>query len=296
MKIELYQSFVAVADCRNITAAARDLHIAQPALSSQIKALEQHYGVELLIRLPRSVELTDAGRIFYQYCKNVLFMEENTRVDLARCSKGEAGVLKLGTTRSYPDEVIRKLLELYSAQHPAVHYELYESSSSALVDALDNGTIEFAAIRAAALLPSFVNEIISYHEHFRALCAKDSTLLPKDTDTIELTDLTQIPLSISYGLRSYIKERCENFGFQPVIHSMNPSRHSVLQWAEMDRAVALLPMSEDYYTVPVGLRCYKIKGNPLSSKRLFITKKGRKLSPAASRLVETLYTMFPPAV
>lgn len=199
----------------------------------------------------------------------------------------------MGTTRSFPDPIVRKLLKIYSNAHPNVHYELFERSSSSLISALDDGIIEFAAIRGVRQLPDFVNVVASFNEHFCVLCAEDSDFLPKNTDTIELTDLINKPLSISYSFRSYIQERCREYGFAPIIHSMNPSRSTLLQWAEFDQALAVLPLSNDS-SAPSHLRCYKIKGNPLSSKRLFVTKKGRKLSPPAAHLVETVYTMFPP--
>ena len=58
-----YRNFVAVAECRSITGAAKELLIAQPALTNQIKRMEEEVGVPLFIRYPRSVELTDAGKV-----------------------------------------------------------------------------------------------------------------------------------------------------------------------------------------------------------------------------------------
>lgn len=293
MKTELCENFVTVADCRSITLAARELHIAQPALSSQIRALEDEYQIELFTRLPRSVQLTDAGQVFYRFCKSVLEMEANTRVELDYCRMGEAGVLKFGTTRSYPDAVIQAILSQYSQRYPRIHYELYERSSSELVDALETGVIECAAIRSAKELPAFVHEEVTLYEQFCVLCAEDSKRLPPDRDCIALTDLMHQPLSISFGLRSYIQERCAAFGFQPIIHSMNPSRHFILHWAKLDRAVALIPVTEGYFPIPEGMRCYRLEGNPLITKRVFLVKQGRKLTPAAAHLVELLHEMFP---
>lgn len=76
-------------------------------------------------------------------------MEENTRADLELCKAGETGVLKFGITRSHSDSVVQTLLRRYSDHHPKIHYELYERSFNELIEALDAGLIECAAIRSA---------------------------------------------------------------------------------------------------------------------------------------------------
>lgn len=295
MKTEIYQSFVTIAECRSITAAARELHLAQPALSMQIRALEEYYGIELLLRLPRSVELTEAGRLFYQHCKQILTLEQNTRIEIENCRHGENGVLKFGTTRSYPDEIIRSLLRAFSDRHPEIHYELHELSSAELMNLLDIGTIEFAAVRAAQQLPDFANIILSIDERVRVLCNSESDMLPRDTDEIPLTALINKPLSLSSGLYPYIDRVCRSHGFAPMVHSLNQSRHFTLQWAEYNKAIALLPMPEEFLSPPPGLRIYNIEGAPLTLKRVIITKRGRKLSPAASHMLNMIRHTFPSA-
>ena len=63
MNIQYYYNFVTIVESGSLTAAAEKLHIAQPALSNQIKALEQKYGTRLFYRGARKLELTDAGAI-----------------------------------------------------------------------------------------------------------------------------------------------------------------------------------------------------------------------------------------
>ncbi len=83
-----YKQFVAIAECKNITKAANKLMIAQPSLTSQIKRLEEELGTALLIRHPRSVELTEAGELFYKTAKKILQIENNTRTNIGLLEKG----------------------------------------------------------------------------------------------------------------------------------------------------------------------------------------------------------------
>ena len=79
MTLESYKNFVTIVECGSILAAANKLLIAQPSLSNQLKNIEKNYGTTLIIRGSRSIELTDAGRIFYQKAKQICQLEENLK-------------------------------------------------------------------------------------------------------------------------------------------------------------------------------------------------------------------------
>lgn len=79
MDIRQLTYFMVIAEEGQITAAARRLHMAQPPLSQQMKALEEELGVQLLQREPRSVTLTDAGEILYRRARQILTLTDSTR-------------------------------------------------------------------------------------------------------------------------------------------------------------------------------------------------------------------------
>lgn len=124
MNFEHYKNFVTIAECRSISAAAEQLHIAQSALSSQVKHFEEDMGTELLIRKPRSVELIDAGTVFYRAVKNMIRLDEAARKEIRDCRMGKRGILKLGLTPSLPDGRIQKILQNFSEHNPNVSYNI----------------------------------------------------------------------------------------------------------------------------------------------------------------------------
>lgn len=292
MKLDIYENFITVADCHSITAAAKVLHIAQPALSAQIRTLESNYEMAFFLREPRSVELTDAGRIFYRHCKKILSVEQATQVSLLNCRSGNSGTLRIGTTRSNPDPVVSKLLQTYSDSWPMIHYEIYENNSSELISQTENGQIDLSIVRTVYPLPPTINKVLSLQEQFYVLVAENSSFLPQDIDIISLEQLKGVPLSISHGFHRYIRDVCQSYGFAPSIFSMNTSRTAVLQWAQWGHAAALLPMSERIFSVPKHMRCYKLLNTPLTSTRSFITRHQKKLSLPVTHMVETINSLL----
>lgn len=97
MELRHLRYFVAVADERNFTRAARRLGITQPSLSSQIRQLETEVGAPLLRRETRGVELTDAGKLLCEEARVILSSVERTKTGVARRARGETGKINIGS-------------------------------------------------------------------------------------------------------------------------------------------------------------------------------------------------------
>lgn len=101
MELRQLRYFVAVCAAGSVTAAAKTLHIAQPALSRQMTALENELGVPLLVRLPRGIALTRAGEELLAQAKSVLAGTESLRAKVELAAKGQVGSLKIGIVPGY---------------------------------------------------------------------------------------------------------------------------------------------------------------------------------------------------
>jgi DNA-binding transcriptional LysR family regulator len=121
MSVELrhLRAFVAVAEELNFTRAAERLHLAQQALSSQIRQLEDRIGVSLLTRTTRKVELTPPGEVLVEHARGVLAATERG-VAAARAAAGATQVLTLGLVVPVDREVFRPALDLFAERHPEV--------------------------------------------------------------------------------------------------------------------------------------------------------------------------------
>src|SRR5258708_8718431 len=149
MELRHLRYFVAVAHEGHITRAAGKLHIAQPPLSQQIKALEAEIGAALFVRHPRGVALTDAGRSFLADSEAILASVDRAAQRARRTARGETGRIAVGFTTSAPfHPLVARAIREFRTTRPDVSFVLQESSSSELVAGLREERLDIAFIRS----------------------------------------------------------------------------------------------------------------------------------------------------
>src|SRR6516225_3628799 len=126
LELRHLRTFVAVAERRSFTSAAGDLHIAQQAVSQQIKALERSLGVTLLRRSSRHVELTAEGAVFLADCRRVLAAADRAARRARATARGEVGTLRLAYTLTTVWDTIPRLLARLTDVYPQVKVESRE--------------------------------------------------------------------------------------------------------------------------------------------------------------------------
>lgn len=137
------RAFVAVAEAEHVTRAAERLHIAQPALSRQMRQLEAAVGAVLLARVGRGVRLTAAGRAFLEDARGVLAATAAAAARARRAERGTAGVLRVGFMEvASASGLVPEAVRRFAAAHPDVSIELREMSSGAQIAALGNRELD----------------------------------------------------------------------------------------------------------------------------------------------------------
>ena len=148
MELRHLRYFVAVAGTMNVTRAARDLHLAQPALSQQIKALEAELGVALLRRSGRGIELTAAGRRFHEDARTILDQSHAAVLAAQQVARGDVGRLAVGMTESAGfSPMVTEPIRRFIRAHPGVNLTLVEGRTDDLVKALADRAIDVALVR-----------------------------------------------------------------------------------------------------------------------------------------------------
>jgi LysR family transcriptional regulator, benzoate and cis,cis-muconate-responsive activator of ben and cat genes len=138
--------FVAVAEMENVSRAALKLHVSQPALSRQIRDLEDEIGFSLLERTAKSVRLTDAGRKFLDDAR-VLLQNADEAIKKARAvATAEPTELHVGYSPTPTAEILPKILRAFQRAMPNVHVRLHDWSNNAIRDGLRDGRLQLGLI------------------------------------------------------------------------------------------------------------------------------------------------------
>jgi aminoethylphosphonate catabolism LysR family transcriptional regulator len=137
------RSFHAVALTGNVTSAARLLHVSQPTVTTQLKQLEETYGVELVFRMHRGVKLTPLGEELQKLTMRIFALEEEAITVLKDASDPDMGQLSVGAVGPF---FSIKLITEYNRTYPGVKVSLTTSNSSDILKKLLNFQVDVAII------------------------------------------------------------------------------------------------------------------------------------------------------
>ena len=160
MELRQLEYVVAVAEAGHFTRAAATLHVAQPSLSQQIRALERELGTPLFERTSRRVRLTAAGESFLPYARQALAAVDDARRELREQQTAPSGRVTLGTTPTVATHLLPAWLAAFAASAPAVDVRLSEGGALALEDELDGGAIDLAVITLPAHHPTLRTAVL----------------------------------------------------------------------------------------------------------------------------------------
>jgi DNA-binding transcriptional LysR family regulator len=148
MDLHQLRYFVAVAEHLHFGKAAESVHVSQPGLSQQIKALEEEVGVLLLERTKRTVTLTEAGKYFLEEAKLTLEHAERAKVVAQKVARGKLGTVRIGYLPSVPfSGQLADLASLFRKWVAGVHLEFAESDSSDQMSRLVEGELDLGFVR-----------------------------------------------------------------------------------------------------------------------------------------------------
>ncbi len=136
MDLKLMRYFLAVAEERNFTRAARRLHMAQPPLTRQIRALEEDIGTPLFTRTGKGVELTGAGQALLDEVPNLLALAQRAKEKAALAGEGQSGRLDIGIFGSGVLDVIPRILARFHGERPEVKIVLHSLTKTEQIAAM----------------------------------------------------------------------------------------------------------------------------------------------------------------
>ena len=219
MELRQLRYFVAVAEELHFGNAARRLHIAQPALSRQVQALEKELLVELLFRNRRRVQITPAGQVFLDRARLILARAEEATLAAQRAGGGVSGSLNLGFVGSATYDVLPGVLRAFRETARYVEMTLSEMTVQAQLEALTEKRIDIGLLRLPVKTEGLVFRTISREPLYVAL---PSSHRFAELPALRLSALAEEPFVLypDYPQPSwteFVIGLCQQAGFRPVI-------------------------------------------------------------------------------
>jgi DNA-binding transcriptional LysR family regulator len=147
IELRLLRYFAVVAEELHVGHAAARLFISQPALSQQIRALEEQVGVPLFIRHPRGVELTEAGEALLQEAREVLSRADRLEATVEELSRGHTTGLRVGLPPGLPPGLLPDLIAALREKEPDAGVEVRELTTPEQLTALGDGSLDLGLVR-----------------------------------------------------------------------------------------------------------------------------------------------------
>jgi LysR family nitrogen assimilation transcriptional regulator len=146
MYLRQLKYFTKIVELGSFSRAAREIFVAQPALSNQIAALEAELKTQLLVRGARGVRPTNAGITFYRIASTVLRQLDGVRQDLSGCVESPMGSVSLGISTSTAVMLALPVVREVRSRYPGIHLQITESPSSLLKELLLHGRLDMAIL------------------------------------------------------------------------------------------------------------------------------------------------------
>lgn len=293
MELRHLRYFVAVAEELNVTRAAARLRVAQPALSSQIKDLEEELQTPLLQRGRTGVQLTRAGKAFYLRARSILAQTVEAANEARTAAGAITGSLVLGFPSGIHLNYLVPAIDNFQQEHPKVEFDYFHGLPAHQLKALRENRIDVAFITLPAPLEGLAHHVIMRVFHQVVLPRKHR--LAK-RQSFELTDLRgeDFVFCTRESRPEFYDEffrHCANAGFRPrVVKEVGGYPTNMLGLISVGLGLSVLPYFE---------KVERISGlvwRPLTKPRLWVdfglVWRGQAASPVAQQFVATCQKLF----
>ena len=286
------RAFFAIVEEGNISHAAIRLGIAQPALSRQMKHLEENLQVKLFERGSRRIRLTEAGQVLYNRVENILGLVDGTVREITEIGSGTKGAIRIGTITTSGAMILPDLIAEFRKLYPDVTFEIWEAEGARIIELLDSRLIEIAITRTQVdnlnydllVLP---NEPLVVVMNSKSLCGAKK-------ETVKLEELKDQPMIIPLRWKSSFVAACRKLDFEPNIICVSDSIVQDLMMVKMNLGAALIPFSGRRLLTDGNLISKRIVEPDMTTHTVVAWRKNQTLSSSCKNFLELFKKMFMP--
>ncbi|MCR5833736.1 MAG: LysR family transcriptional regulator [Selenomonadaceae bacterium] len=290
MGIKDMRAFFAIVEEGNISHAAQRLGIAQPALSRQMKHLEENLHVKLFERGSRRIRLTEAGQVLYNRVESILGMVDGTVREITEIGSGTKGSIRIGTITTSGAMILPELIAKFREKYPDVTFEIWEAEGARIIELLDSRMIEIAITRTQ--VDNLAYELLILPNEPLVMVMNSQNPCGKSPDTIRLEELKDQPLIIPLRWKSNFIASCKKLDFNPKIICVSDSIVQDLLMVKMNLGIAMIPVSSKKLLTDGDLIYKRVIKPELTTHTVVSWRKNQTLSTACRNFIEMFKEMF----
>ncbi len=195
MDIRVLKYFLAVARTENISHAAEQVYVSQPALSRQLMELEEELGVKLFLRGKRRTTLTEAGYLLKKRAEEIMSLVDKTVEELSHAREGVSGSVRIGCGETAGMRTVARAVQDIRREFPLVHCHLFSMDGAGVRERLERGTLDFGVFVQPDVPRDYEYVEIDHKDLWGVLMRRDSPLA--SLDAVRARDLDGKPLIVS---------------------------------------------------------------------------------------------------
>lgn len=287
---------VRLAQVRNFSQLAEELHISQPALSRHIQNLEQELGVKLFDRSTSPLTLTPAGAYFIESAKDLLYKEDQLLKTMGRFKSGEAGRLTIGVSPFRCMYLMPDVVKAVRDKFPGVQVVLHEAASAQLRKETMDGKYDFSILNLP--VDESVLDVIPLEPETLVLAVPNewAATLPsaqngqyREVDFADCKELPFITVGETQEMRNWFDKICAEANVRPMVVAEAGSIISACTMAQSGIGATLLPLpfiKKDHFKGTMTL--FTFKNKTYTRQPAIITRHGQYISEYAHYTIELL--------
>jgi LysR family transcriptional regulator, transcription activator of glutamate synthase operon len=296
MDLRQLRYLVALAEERNFTRAAAREHIAQPALSQQIRRLEEELGLTLVERTTRRAEMTEAGEQLVGRARRILAELESARTEMLGLRGMQAGHLTIGAMHTMGPVDLSLALAIFHGRHPGVELTVREHSSEEMAEMLRVDELDLAFLSVTEQIESRglgLHQLVS--EELVVLLPREHRLgARRRLRMSELADEQFISFRAGARLRELLVLAGRTAGFEPSVKLESNESQRVRRLVARGMGVAILPRS-DAEGPGADVAVATLRAPALSRDITLAWRAERRHAPAAAEFLELARATYAPA-
>jgi DNA-binding transcriptional LysR family regulator len=286
MDLDNLKTFLEVARLGSFSRAAEKVLRSQPAVSAQIRQLEQEYGKKLFDRSAKSVRLTPAGEVVFDYAQQLIALQSRSQQAVAEQDGVRSGTLSIGANEGTFLYVLPRVLARYHKQFPRVKISVYRSFTHKVTNKVEEGVVDLVVLTMPVKSPSL--EVLPvFRDRILLMVGSASPLFKKKSATLEEISAEPIILPKTGSIRKLMEKNLRPFRGKLNVTMELTSVVMIKSFVRAGFGVSLICRSFAAENVERGeVKLLTIEGLDLWRELALVYRKDRSLPLIASSFVE----------